>query len=95
MTHAITSSASDRHGKIDGVIRQVDGINRDMTVLTEDRHELIDVPANCSILLNGEIVKLRLLQPGDRVRVTYFDQNNVRTAQSIAAGIGQEVTPRH
>ena len=91
MTNSNTSSANTKQGAIDGVIRKVDAMNRDMTVLAGGSQELVDVPSGCSIVLNGETVKLRLLQPGDRVRVTYFDQNNVRTAQYIEAGIDRSL----
>lgn len=78
-----------KQGEIDGVIRQVDAINRDMILLAGGRQELVDVPSHCSIVLNGETVKLRLLQPGDHVRIIYLDQNNIRTAQCIEAGMGR------
>lgn len=89
MARSNTSSANAKHGEIAGVIRQVDAVNRDMTLLAGGTHELVDIPSNCSIVLNGEAVKLRLLQPGDYVRVLYLDQNNVRVAQRIEAGIGR------
>jgi len=89
MAHSNTSSKHAKRGEIAGVIRQVDAVNRDMTLLAGGNHQLVDVPSECSILLNGETVKLRLLQPGDHVRVIYLDQNNVRIAQRIEAGIGR------
>lgn len=89
MARSNTSSVNGKHGEIAGVIRQVDAVNRDMTLLAGGNHELVDIPSNCSIVLNGETVKLRLLQPGDYVRVLYLDQNNIRVAQRIEAGIGR------
>lgn len=88
MAQTSTSPIGGKHGEIAGVIRHVDAVNRDLTLLTGSNHQLVDVPSDCSIVLNGEAVKLRLLQPGDHVRVTYLDQNNVRTAQRIEAGVG-------
>lgn len=89
MAHSKTSLEHASRQEIDGVIRHVDAVNRDMTVLVGETHELIDVPSDCSVVLNGETVKLRLLQPGDHVRVIYRYQNNVRTAQCINAGFGR------
>jgi hypothetical protein len=86
MNHAMPSLENTKRREIDGIIRQVDAVNRDMTVLAGARQTLVDVPSDCSIVLNGETVKLRLLQPGDPVRVTYVDRNNVRLARWIEAG---------
>jgi hypothetical protein len=92
MTNAKTSSEGTARQEIDGIIRQVDAVNRDMTILDGNRHKLVDVPSDCSIVLNGEAVKLRLLQPGDPVRVTYVYRNDVRLARWIEAG---SVRPRN
>lgn len=89
MTNAKTPLEHAKRRELDGIIRHVDAFNRDLTVLEGSSHHLLDVPSDCSILLNGESVKLRLLQPGDHVRVTYLYRNNVRTAQWIEAGIGR------
>ena len=87
MTNSNTSLERAKRREIDGIIRRVDAVNRDMTVLTGSSHKLVDVPSDCAIILNGETVKLRLLQPGDHVRVTYVYRNDVRTARWIEAGI--------
>lgn len=87
MTISNTSSERARRREVEGVIRKVDAVNRDMTILAAGEHQLVDVPPDCSILLNGESVKLRLLQPGDCVRMTYVYRSNVRTARRIEAGL--------
>lgn len=77
-----------RRHHIEGVIRHVDIVNRDVSVFTTNDVRVFDVPASCAIRLNGERVKLRLLQPRDRVRLTYMLHNEICTAVSIDAGIG-------
>jgi hypothetical protein len=42
-----------------------------------------DVPPVCVITLRGERVKLRLIQPRDRVRVAYTESRGVRVAVAI------------
>jgi hypothetical protein len=92
MTNSTTSPERTTRQEIDGIIRQVDAVNRDMTILDGNRHRHVDVPSDCSIVLNGEAVKLRLLQPGDPVRVTYVYRNDIRLARWIEAG---SVRPRN
>lgn len=74
---------------MEGIIQDVDAVNRDMTVLTAGQQKLVDVPPACPIVLNGETVKLRLLQPGDQVHIVYRNRNNRRAAQRIEAGVNQ------
>ena len=71
---------------LEGVIQHVDLINRDLTVLVRNGIALFDVPLNCKILLHGEAVKLRLLQPFDHVRLTSSLRNGIRTVECIEAG---------
>jgi len=87
MTHTNQRSKNARCREITGIIRHVDAVTRDITVLAGGSHKLMDVPPDCSILLNGEAVKLRLLQPGDHVRVTCIYRNDVCTARWIDAGV--------
>jgi len=87
MTGSNTSSRGPKRREIDGVIRRVDAVSRDMTVLAGGIQKLVDVPSDCPIVLNGETVKLRLLQPGDHVRVTYGYRNNIHVAERVEAGM--------
>lgn len=87
MTHTDQPSKKATRREITGIIRHVDTVTRDITVLSGGSHKLMDVPPDCSIILNGESVKLRLLQPGDHVRVTYMYRNDVCTARWIDAGV--------
>jgi hypothetical protein len=69
----------------DGVLQQIDLIDRQLTVRQHDSAITVAVPPNCEILLNGERVKLRLLQPRDRVRVAYALRDGVWAALSVEA----------
>src|SRR5690242_10391250 len=61
-----TPAQDEASREAEGVIQQVDSVNRDLKVLVQGRVTLFDVPVDCTILLHGEAVKLRLLQPRDR-----------------------------
>ena len=87
MTRSNLNSRNPGRGEINGIIRNVDTVNRDMTVMTEGRDKQVDVPVGCKILLNGESVKLRLLQPGDHVHVIFLQRSGGRAASWINAGI--------
>jgi hypothetical protein len=85
-------------GEAVGVLLSVDILGREIRVAPEggsDRgsdgggDSSFDVPADCPIVLNGEAVKLRMLQAGDRVRVAFLRQGGRRVAGHIRAGSGR------
>jgi hypothetical protein len=47
-----------------------------------------DVPTDCAILLRGERVKLRLVQPHDCVRLTYRERRGLLAACVIEIEFG-------
>jgi len=49
----------------------VDTSSRELTLLVDGALMNLIVPPDCLIRLNGERVKLRLLQPGDQAEVAY------------------------
>ena len=57
--------------KAEAVVHRVDPVNREVAALIDGLPVTIDVPPDCHVVLRGERVKLRMVQPGDRVRVTY------------------------
>ena len=65
------------------VIRRADPVSRELTALLEEEVVIIHVPPGCDILLRDERVKLRLVQPGDRVRVTYTPRADALVARQI------------
>jgi CheY-like chemotaxis protein len=54
-----------------GVIQDVDVMARELTVCCNRTTYVFDVPPACSILLEGESVKLRLLLPEDYAQISY------------------------
>lgn len=68
-----------------GTVQRIDLIARELTIRQECRSITYNIPPTCEVLLNGERVKLRLLQPRDQVRITHRIQADGRTALSIEA----------
>jgi hypothetical protein len=54
----------------EAVVHRVDPISRELTALIEGRLVNVYVPPDCDVFLRGERIKLRIVQPRDRVRVT-------------------------
>ena len=46
------------------------------------------MPPGCVVVLRGEQVKLRMVQPGDRVRVTYAEERDSLVARVVEAQPG-------
>jgi hypothetical protein len=73
----------------EGIIQQVDTVNRELRVQVNGTSVTFDVPPGCTVVLNQEQVKLRLLQPADRVRVVYHaGPCGVRAARRVEAQTG-------
>lgn len=68
---------------IDGVVRRVDPVSREVEVHVGGAPVSFDVRPDCVITLRGERVKLRLIQPRDRVRVAYTESRGTRVADAI------------
>lgn len=69
--------------EVEGVVGRVDPITREIGVHTAGSEINCDVPRDCLITLRGERVKLRLLQPRDRVRVRLTESNGNQIAEAI------------
>ena len=57
----------------EAVIHRVDPVNRELAALVEGLLVTIYVPPACEVILRGERVKLRMVQPKDHVHVTYME----------------------
>ena len=79
--------------RADGVVVHVDPVNRELAVRFADGPRVIDVPPGCPITLRGERVRLRLVQAGDHVRVTYVESRNSRMALAIDVQSGPPARP--
>ena len=67
----------------EAVVHRVDPVNRELAVFVDGVLVNLDVPSDCAITLRGERVKLRMVQPGDRVRVTYAERAGPLIARAI------------
>ncbi|MEX2121487.1 MAG: hypothetical protein WD847_18000 [Pirellulales bacterium] len=65
------------------VICRIDLVNRELELLIGEARLNIGVPPDCMVVLRGEPVKLRMLQPGDRVRVTFRSRAGTAAARTI------------
>ena len=72
----------------DGVVRRVDPVGRELEVHVAGTPVSFDLRSDCVITLRGERVKLRLIQPRDRVRVAYTESRGVRIAGAIEVQSG-------
>lgn len=63
-----------------GIVQSIDLVGRDLTVLLRTGIEVFDIPSDCSILLHGEPIKLRMVQPRDHVCITF-----TRTPERLVA----------
>jgi hypothetical protein len=78
---------------VDGVVRRVNPVSREVEVHAIDTTVSIDVRPDCVITLRGERVKLRMLQPRDRVRVTYTERLGARVADAVEVRPGGPAPP--
>lgn len=58
---------------VQGTLLQVDVVGREIVVLLPKGMAVFDVPPDCLVRLRGEPIKLRLIQPRDRVRIAFDD----------------------
>ncbi|HJT75816.1 MAG TPA: hypothetical protein VJ739_01305 [Gemmataceae bacterium] len=66
-----------------GVVHRVDTVNRELTVLVNGDLLTFDVPVDCAIVLHGERVRFRMMQPRDRVRVWHARRGRFLVALAI------------
>lgn len=66
-----------------GAVQRVDTVGREISVLLPTGLAIFDVPPDCCILLRGEPVKLRMIQPGDQVRITVANHQGMLIAKLL------------
>ncbi|MBY0525890.1 MAG: hypothetical protein K2R98_21030 [Gemmataceae bacterium] len=79
-------SVSDMHQRMAGVVCHVDTLARELHVCCDGQLMVFDLPPGCAVILNGERVKLRLLQPLDAVEIDCVPDRNCLTAHSVRVG---------
>jgi hypothetical protein len=67
----------------EAVVHRVDPVNRELAALVDGIPVTIYVPADCAVVLRGERVKLRMVQPRDRLRVAYTELADSLIARTI------------
>ena len=72
-----------------GVVHRVDTVNREVAVFVDGELLIFDVPVGCTVVLHGEPVKLRMVQPRDRVQITYASRGALRLALAIEVQLDQ------
>lgn len=77
------SESTVRASRSVGMVHRVDTINRELTVFVHDDVLTFDVPVGCPIVLHGERVRLRMVQPRDRVNVTYTPRGGLLIALAL------------
>lgn len=78
---------------VDGVVRRVNPVGREVEVRVGGAVVSFDVRSDCVVTLRGERVKLRMIQPQDRVRVTYTEQQGTRIADAVEVRTGGAAPP--
>ena len=66
-----------------GTVQRTDLVGREITVILPEGLAVFDVPSDCPILLRGERIKLRLIQPRDQVRVAIAVHQGRQIAQLL------------
>jgi hypothetical protein len=69
--------------EVEGMIQHIDATSRTLTLLVSGAAKELIVPPDCLIRVNGERVKFRLLQVGDRAVVGYSFVGETAFAHSI------------
>ena len=55
----------------EAVVHRINPITRELAASINNTPVAVYVPPGCDVTLRGERVKLRMVQPGDRVRMAY------------------------
>ena len=74
---------SDQMEQADGVIQAIDVPGRTLTLLVSGVSTTFDIAPDCAIVLRGERVKLRLVQPRDNAHLVYRQTAEGPRAQII------------
>jgi hypothetical protein len=81
MTTQTQTPVSFKH--IEGTVQRIDRHSRTLRLATAACPMQIVVSPSCEVRLRGEPVTLHLLQPHDRIAVTYIETSHGATAQVI------------
>jgi hypothetical protein len=68
---------------LNGIVQDVNLLDRDLTVSAGMEAAVFDVPPDCPVFLHGERIKLRLLQPRDIVSIAFVRCDERLVAQKV------------
>lgn len=71
---------------LQGIVQKVNLLDRDLTIDDGVEAAVLDVPPDCPVLLHGERIKLRLLQPRDIVSIAFVRRDERLVAQKVEVG---------
>lgn len=69
--------------EVSGFIREVNAVERSVRLLADGIETTYDLAPVCAIVLHGERVKLRLLQPKDYAHISYTETADGRVAHAV------------
>jgi len=69
--------------RLQGIVQEVNLLDRDLTVYSGMKAAVVDVPPDCPVFLHGERIKLRLLQPSDIVSIAFVRRDERLVAQKV------------
>jgi hypothetical protein len=93
MEVAMPASTSKKTLQMSGTIHHLDLVSRELELLVRMRRTSVDIPPDCLVLLRGEPVKLRLLQPGDFIHVAFDVRAGAMVAREIEVHGNQPPSP--
>jgi hypothetical protein len=77
------SNAIGQPDCVRGIVQLVDTVQRELTVLMHNGLAVVDIPPDCPIVLHGERIKLRMVQPRDHVRIRLAEGDTLPTAKAV------------
>jgi hypothetical protein len=67
----------------EAILHRLDPVTRELGAVMAGVMTNIYVPSDCDIVLRGERIKLRMVQPGDRLRVSYERRGSSLIARHV------------
>ena len=68
---------------VTGTVQRVDLVQREMKVIVGTQPFDVDVPPQCPVILRGERIKLRMIQPSDVVQIRFARRATVLIAKRV------------
>lgn len=66
-----------------GIVESVDVVQRELILVVGRQRIAVDVPPQCAVVLRGERIKLRIIQPGDVVQIRLAGRKGRPFAQRV------------